>query len=138
MAQKSLDSRHTEPYHYFRLLHDNRIIFGGADTPFDGKLINEKKCEKVYEELESSLFELFPDIKSKTKIEYKFCGAFGTTLNNLGLIGESKFDKDIFLFISCGANGIINAIAGAKIIDDILSNKENKLIKLFSPKRDNI
>ena len=124
------------PYHYFRLLPDSRIIFGGADTSFKSKSINEKKSNKVYDKLEKDLFKLFPKLKDKVKIDYKFCGAFGTTLNNMGLIGESKWDKNLLLFISCGANGIINAITGAKVIDDIILNRPNKLINIFSPKRE--
>ena len=132
---KTLIHDATSPYHYLRLLQDNRIIFDGEDTPFKMKPISEKDSYKVYEKLEKSLYELFPDLENKIKIDYKFCGAFGTTLNNLGLIGESAIDKNLLLFISCGANGIINAMAGAKVIDDIISGKPNKLIKLFSPKR---
>lgn len=123
----------TTPYHYFRILPDNRIIFGGEDTKFKQKPINEKKANKKYDKLTKDLFNLFPKLKGKTKIDYKFCGCFGTTDNNMGLIGTSNIDKDILMFISCGANGIINAITGVDVIDDILSNKPNKLIKIFSP-----
>ena len=56
----------------------------------------------------------------------------------MGLIGESKFDDDILLFISCGANGIINAMKGVEVIDDILQHKDNELIGIFSPKRKNL
>ena len=79
------------------------------------------------------MFRLYPEIEGETKIEYKFCGCFGSTPNNLGLIGESKIDDDILLFISCGANGIINAMAGVDVIKDILLRKNNPLIPLFSP-----
>ena len=135
---KALIHDETSPYHYMRILPDNRIIFGGEDTKFKQKPISEKKTNKIYDKLTKSLFELFPNLKDKIKIDYKFCGAFGTTNSNLGLIGESGIDKDILLFISCGANGIINAIAGAEIIDDLLQNKNNPLTSLFSPKRKNI
>ena len=127
-----------EPYHYLRLLPDNRIIFGGEDTLFKGKEINEKKANKVYESLTKELFSLFPSLKGKISVDFKFCGAFGTTLNNLGLIGKSKFDDDILLFISSGANGIINAMIGIEVVEDLLKGKENKLSKLFSPRREHI
>lgn len=135
--EKALIHDSTSPYHYLRTLPDGRIIFGGEDTTFKGKPINEKKSNKKYDKLEKDLFALFPELKGKAKIDYKFCGCFGTTPNNLGLIGESKIDDDIFLFISCGANGIINAIAGAKVIEDILNHRPNPLSKIFSPKREN-
>lgn len=133
---KALIHDAVSPYHYLRSLPDGRIIFGGEDSIFSGKPIKEEKCNKKYDKLEKNLFKLFPEIKYKAKIDYKFCGCFGTTSNNLGLIGESKIDDDILLFISCGANGIINAMAGAKVIEDILKNKYNPLTKIFSPKRE--
>ena len=126
----------TSPYHYLRTLPYGRLIFGGEDTIFKGKPIQEKKCNKIYDKLEKDLFKLLPEIKNIAKIDYKFCGCFGTTLNNLGLIGESKFDDNILLFISCGANGIINAVEGASVIEDILNKRFNPLAKLFSPKRE--
>ena len=134
---KALVHDESSPYHYMRLLPDNRVIFGGEDTPFKQKPISEKKTNEKYDKLTKDLFKQFPQLKN-VKIEYKFCGSFGVTNNNLGLIGERDIDDDILLFISCGANGIINAIAGAEIIEDILTSKPNKLIQLFSPKRNNI
>lgn len=122
------------PYHYFRLLPDNRIIFGGEDTKFNEKPISENKANQKYNKLIKDMFKLFPQIKG-AKIDYKFCGSFGTTDNNMGLIGKSAFDDNILLFISCGANGIINAIMGAEIIDSILTNSYHHLINIFSPKR---
>lgn len=74
----------------------------------------------------------------KIKTDYKFCGDFETTINNMGMIGEGVWDKNLLLFISCKANGTINSISGVEVIDDILRNKSNCLIKLFSPKRDGV
>lgn len=126
------------PYHYLRLLPDSRIIFGGEDIPFKEKPINAKKAKKKYDKLAQDLFKLFPNLKEKVKIEYKFAGCFGTTKNNLGLIGESPQDANLLYFISCGANGIINAIAGVDVIDDLIQHRPNKLIEIFSPKRQSI
>ena len=120
----------TSPYHYMRLLPDNRIIFGGEDTKFKEKPISEKKANKKYDKLTKDLFILFPNLKDKVEIEYKFCGAFGTTSNNMGLIGKSTIDDNLLLFISCGANGIINAMTGIELIEDILNNKPN-ISRLF-------
>lgn len=99
------------------------------------KPINEKLAKKKYILLEKYLLKLFPVLKNKIKVEYKFCGLFGSTDNNLGVIGKSLNDDKILYFLSCGANGIINAIFGRHLIEDILENKKNELEPLFSPKR---
>lgn len=122
-------------YHYMRLLPNNSIIFGGEDTTFNKKFINSKLAEKKYSILLKQLKKLFPNMKSKIEINYKFCGCFATTKNNLGVIGKSE-DENILYFISCGANGIINGMFGVELLDDILNNRPNKLENLFSPKRE--
>lgn len=78
---------------------------------------------------------MFPDLENKLQIEYKFCGVFGATENNLGIIGKSLKSDNILYFLSCGANGIINAMFGRHLINDILENKPNEFEILFSPKR---
>jgi len=124
----------SSPYHYFRLLPDNRLIYGGEDTTYKGDIIDEKLAVKKYKLLESSLRQMLQQYDSKITIDYTFSGLFGQTKNNLGLIGESS-DKDIFYFTSCGANGIINAFCGVKLIEDIIENKSNEFKALFNPLR---
>ncbi len=70
----------------------------------------------MYDKLLKNLKELFPNIENEVQIDYKFCGAFGTTDNNLGLIGKTE-DENILYFFSCGANGIINAMFGVELIE---------------------
>lgn len=120
------------PYHYLRKLPDERIILGGEDEKIKDT-IDEKKSQKKYEKLLNFLKELFPEFKDKIKIEYKFCGAFGSTENNMGLIGRN--DDGLIHFISCGANGILNAISGVKTIENLLKNKFDGYSNIFTPLR---
>lgn len=119
-------------YHYLRTLPDNRIIFGGEDTKYNGK-IDKELSKRKYNSLLKNLQKMFKNCKNIDK-NYEFCGIFATTDNNLGIIGESE-NKNILYFLSCGANGIINSFCGVNIILDILKGKENKFSKLFSPLR---
>lgn len=123
-----------DPYHYLRMLPDDCIIYGGEDTVFKEKPIDEDLADKKYLNLEKSLLNLFPELEDNYTVISKFCGCFGSTDNNLGLIGETD-QKNLFYCFSCGANGIINAMYGVEIIDDILQKKRNKLETVFSPVR---
>lgn len=123
-----------KPYHYMRKLPCGRIIFGGEDTKFNNKCIKAKTASKKYKALEKALKTLFGGQQDKICVEYKFCGCFGETKNNLGMIGKSK-EKNIFYFFSNGANGIVNAVFATNLIEDILNEKDNKFEKLFSPLR---
>lgn len=121
-----------EPYHYMRFLPDEKIIYGGEDTLMKGS-ISSKKAEKAYRKLYTSLQKMFPIYKTDICIEYKFCGAFGTTKNNLGIIGRDQ--NGVINFFSCGANGIINSMFGIEIVENILNRTNHPLEKLFSPLR---
>jgi len=122
-----------DPYHYMRILPDNRLILGGEDTSFTDGPIDEKLAEKQYTKLVDCMKEMFPEY-ADAKIEYKFCGIFGSTENNLGMIGECE-KKDIYHFFSCGANGIINAMFGIETLIDSMNKRPSKFTKLFSPIR---
>ncbi len=122
------------PYHYMRILPDNRIIFGGEDSSFKKDSIDDKLAQKKYAKLKKALCQLLPQHEKELEIAYEFCGAFGSTENNLGLIGKIN-QENVYYMLSCGANEIINAIFGAKLLIDIFENKANKLEHLFSPLR---
>lgn len=123
-----------KPYHYFRLLPDKRIIFGGEDTVYSKGEIKDSKAVKKYEKLLKKLQNMFPAQSNDIKIDYQFCGFFAQTKNNLGMIG--KAEDQIYYFLSCGANGIINAFYGIEILEDAFNNKHNKLEHLFTPLRE--
>lgn len=130
---KSLLQDNLDTYHYLRLLPDGSIIVGGEDTKYKN-VIDLKKAEKKYKLLKEFLENTFPALKNNITITSKFCGVFGSTKNNLGLIGRSE-NKKILYFLSAGANGIINALFGVELIEDLINNKKNKMEKLFSLKK---
>ncbi len=121
-----------DPYHYMRLLGDNRMMFGGEDVKFKEQM-DEKVANKKYDKLLSDLKELLS--RDDLEIDVKFCGSFGQTENNLGVISQSEDMKNMFYFISTGANGIINAFWGVDLLLDIMQGKENKFEKLFKISR---
>lgn len=123
-----------ENYHYLRSLPDDRIIFGGEDTKFDGTQIDAKVAKSKYQSLTKNLIKILKNYNLNITSEYEFCGLFASTENNLGVVGQSKF-KNIYYFLSCGANGIINTFCGIEIIKDLLEGKSNEFEKYFSPLR---
>ncbi|GEM_PF-6923917 len=130
----SLMQDNLSPYHYFRFIEKGLIIFGGEDTPYHGT-ISKTKAERKYKKLEKTFLALFPELGGKIQITHKFCGLFGQTKNNLGIIGRLEKENHL-LFSSSGANGIINAFCGVEIIEDILSGKKHQFEDIFSPLRE--
>lgn len=123
------------PYHYLRSTADNRIIIGGEDKPYFGDTIKSNVAEKKYVELYKYLIKLFPQINGEAKIDYKFCGAFADTANNMGVIGELEPDSSIWCLFGYGANGIIYNFYGSTLLLDLYDGKTNPNSYLFAPTR---
>ncbi len=129
---KALVQDSENPYHYLRILPDGRLIFGGCDVEYKNQHVTEEKSRKMYDKLVKDLRKMLND--DSIEIEYEFCGFFAETKNNLGLIGEDG--SGLIYFLSCGANGIINAFYGVEIVEDILKGEKNKFSHLFAPLRE--
>lgn len=120
-------------YHYFRTTKDKRIIFGGEDIKFLNDINNEKLCEKQYYNLEHLIKQMFSNYNFK--IQYKYCGAFATTPDNLGFIGKDPQHKNQWYCLGYGANGILFAILGGMMLSDLYKGKIDENLKLFDVNR---
>ncbi len=116
------------PYHYFRTTHDNRIVIGGEDIPFDPNFNNETLLSKSYDSLHQLLYKI---CNIKLKVEYEYCGAFATTKDNLGYIGPDPKHPNLWYCLGYGANGILFAILGGYFLSKLYLGKEDKDMKLF-------
>lgn len=103
-----------DPYNYFRTTRDNRLIIGGEDINFIPDIYNEELCMKSYDKLEQRLKSLFPNLN--IEIEYKYCGAFASTQDNLGFIGKDSTHSKLWYCLGYGANGILFAILGGMML----------------------
>ena len=121
------------PYHYFRTTRDNRLIIGGEDINFMPDIYNEKLCSKSYEKLEQRLKMLFSNLN--IEIEYRYCGAFASTQDNLGFIGKDPSNSKLWYCLGYGANGILYAILGGMMLSKLYTGAENKDMNLFKVDR---
>lgn len=123
-----------DPYNYVRTTPDNRIIIGGEDTPF----LEGRFCGNIYQEkyniLEQRLKNMFKDIPD-IEIEYKYCGVFASTNDNLGYIGRDKHRKSLYYCLGYGANGILFAVLGGKMLVNLFTGKKDEDLELFNPYR---
>ena len=122
------------PYNYYRTTEDNRIIIGGEDIRFVPDIFNEKAAKEKYEILEQRLKYMFKDIKD-IEIEYKYCGAFASTKDNLGFLGEDPDNNKLWYCLGYGANGILFSILGGMMLSDLYLGKYNKDLLLFKVDR---
>nr|MCM0166871.1 FAD-binding oxidoreductase [Paeniclostridium ghonii] len=122
-----------DPYNYLRTTVDNRIIIGGEDVDF--KYINDEALSKEkYEILEQRLKAMFSNIDD-IDIEYKYCGCFASTKDNLGFIGPDTNHKNLWYCLGYGANGILFAILGGIMLNKLYNNEVDEDMRLFKVDR---
>jgi len=122
-----------DPYNYLRTTVDNRIIIGGQDINFTPDISNEKLCDENYDKLEQRLKNLFP--KLKIEIEYRYCGAFASTQDNLGFLGKDPKNLKLWYCLGYGANGILFSVLGGMMLSKLYSGEVDKDLKLFKVDR---
>lgn len=122
-----------DPYNYLRTTKDNRLIIGGEDINFLPDIFNEELCNKSYNKLEQRLKNLFP--KLDIEIEYKYCGAFASTQDNLGFLGKDPKNKKLWYCLGYGANGILFAILGGMMLSKLYLGEADKDLELFKVDR---
>lgn len=130
---KVLIRDNSDPYNYLRTTKDNRLIIGGEDVEFKEIQNDDITCEK-YSVLEQRLKSMFQEIDD-IEIEYKYCGCFETTKDNLGYIGPDKKHNNLWYCLGYGANGILFAILGAMMLSRLYYNEKDEDMRLFNVDR---
>ena len=123
-----------DPYNYLRTTEDNRIIIGGEDINFVPDIFNEKVAKEKYSILEQRLKGMFKDIKN-IEVEYKYCGAFASTKDNLGFLGPDPDNNKLWYCLGYGANGILFAILGGRMLSNLYLGIHNEDLRLFKVDR---
>ena len=132
--EKVLIRDNSDPYNYLRTTFDNRIISGGEYVDFIPDIFDENLANKKYDILENRLKSMFSNIKD-IEIDYKYCGTFASTLDNLGFIGEDTKHNNLWYNLGYGANGILFAILGGMMLSKLYHGERDKDMKLFKVDR---
>jgi len=124
------------PYHYVRLEdYDNThdlLISGGEDHKVgqaDDESIPE---EDRYIKLEEWTKKRFPAMES---ILYNWSGQVMEAIDSIAFIGKNPGNENIYIITGDSGNGITHGTLGGIIITDIINDKENPWIDLYSPSR---
>ena len=83
--------------------------------------------------LEQHLKNMFKE--KNIDIEYKYCGAFISTNDDLGFIGADKKHKNLWYCLGYGANGLLYAMLGGMMLSKLYKGQKDDNLKLFRPDR---
>ena len=119
-----------DPYLYLRTTSDNRIIVGGRDEDFYNPAKRDKLIIQKAKQLSADFKKLFPNKKFKS--EFNWAGTFGSTKDGLPYIGVYPPLANSYFALGFGGNGITFSQIAAEIIADLIQNKDNNDLDIFS------
>ena len=119
-----------EAYLYIRTTQDRRIMLGGRDEPGNNPVNRERKLKKKAAQLAADFAKMFPHLAFEP--EFSWAGTFGSTKDGLPYIGRYDPKPNGLFALGFGGNGITFSVIAARIITDLLLDKENADEKLFA------
>lgn len=122
-----------EPFHYVRSIdfnssHDLLIVGGG-----DHKTGQNDHPEQAFKDLEVWARAHFSGMED---IVHSWSGQVMETIDGLAYLGHNPGpDKNVYVITGDSGNGLTHATIGAILICDLIENKKNPWMKLYSPAR---
>ena len=118
-----------DPYTYFRVVSENRVLIGGRDDPFHNPQIAPSTIARKSKQLVNTFHKRMPHIPLKP--DFSWCGAFATTADGLPYIGSISERFNTYFALGFGGNGITFSVIAAEIIRDMILEKKNEYAHLF-------
>jgi glycine/D-amino acid oxidase-like deaminating enzyme len=119
----------SDPYLYFRMGGDGRLIVGGEDeasaTAHEDRARLKRKCEAITDKLH----RLLPEIEFE--VDYAWAGAFGESSTGLPQIGPVEGMDHVHAVMGFGGNGITYSVIASQIVGRAVRGEADPDADLF-------
>lgn len=121
----------SDPYLYFRMGGDGRLIVGGEDEASPDAHADKAKLKRKCETIAAKLERLLPGIEFE--IDYSWAGAFGESSTGLPSIGPVPDMDHCWAVMGFGGNGITYSVIASQIVSSALRGKPDPDADLYQP-----
>lgn len=128
--KKSIVWETANPYMYFRVVDDNRVLIGGRDDEHHKPNIPDSRIKQKAELLREAFTKKLPHIPVLP--DFSWCGAFAITKDGLPYIDSLARNPHTYFALGFGGNGITFSVIAAQVIKDKILGKQNKDADIFS------
>jgi len=104
----------SDPYLYFRMGGDGRLIVGGEDEPSPTAHEDKAKLKRKCATLADKLQALLPEVAFE--VDYSWAGAFGASATGLPSIGPVAGMDHTWAVMGFGGNGITYSVIASQIV----------------------
>lgn len=121
-----------DPYLYFRVTEDNRIIAGGLDEETKD-LSNLTTINQKADELIASMKDYFPQLEATPHFIWQ--SVFGVSKDEIPFIGQDPKLNHVYYALGFGGNGTCYSVAAADILTALLKGQEHPYAYVVDPAR---
>lgn len=119
-----------EPYLYFRMTQEGRLLVGGEDEPFSSGVQRDKKVTAKTRRLAQKMAKYLPNITFIPN--HSWAGTFGETQDGLPYIGTHEQFPNSYFVLGFGGNGITFSVIGMEMLSLYLQGKSHPLAPYFA------
>lgn len=121
----------SDPYLYFRMGGDGRLIVGGEDEPSATAHEDKAKLKRKCETITRKLRRLLPD--AAFEVDYAWAGAFGESETGLPQIGPVEGMKHVHAVMGFGGNGITYSVIASEVVGRAVRGEADPDADLYRP-----
>ena len=121
----------SDPYLYFRMGGDGRLIVGGEDEASPTAHADKAKLKRKCATITAKLKRLLPDIEFE--IDYSWAGAFGESATGLPSIGPVPEMDHAWSVMGFGGNGITYSVIASQIVSAAIRGGGDPDADLYRP-----
>lgn len=122
----------SDPYLYFRMGGDGRMIVGGEDEADPVAHADKAKLKRKCETIADKLRTLLPGVDFE--VDYSWAGAFGESATGLPSIGPVPDMDHAFAVMGFGGNGITYSVIASQIVAADIRGRPDPDADLYRPR----
>ena len=119
----------SDPYLYFRMASDGRLIVGGEDEDAPGAHEDPDKLKRKCETIREKLLRLLPDLAFE--VDYIWAGAFGESATGLPSIAPVPDMAHAWAVMGFGGNGITYSVIASQVVSAAIRGRPDPDADLY-------
>jgi len=121
-----------DPYLYFRVTEDDRLIAGGLDETTD-ELSDMTTILQRAEQLLEQVRSYYPSLEAEPYVAWQ--SVFGVSRDELPFIGQDPKLDQVYYALGFGGNGTCYSVAAADILSCLIEGREHPYAYVVDPAR---
>lgn len=117
-------------FHWFRVTHDGRIIFGGRRLPVADTAMDRAYEPAIFAKQENDFRAFFPTLRD-VRVTHRWGGTISATFDLVPHIGFVDDGRRFLRISGCWGHGVAMAHLNGQLVTDLVRGKESELTEFW-------